>query len=142
MMIFYTHLLRKLIATIFDNITQWAKQTRCWELVQELNTKDIESSLLQKFSANKEEVLYKKKVATETKKLDNSIQIQSFVVGVKPDIWKKIYTYFQENRQGISLTDMEVLSSMVKGKIRLASPNQSKCLYRLYCNAQSLGLIT
>lgn len=122
------------------NVTQWAKQPRCWERIKAVDVSSIEQELIEEYSADREEVLYEKKEAASKKKIDNSIEMQTFVLSVKMEVWSKIYNYFNRNTTGVSPTDISVLSSLLTGRIKCPSPNQAKCLYRIYTQAEHLGM--
>lgn len=123
------------------NVTQWAKQSRCWDIIKTLDVSSVEKVLLEEYSADLEEMLYEKKDAISKKRIDNSIEMQTFVLSVKREIWSKIFDYFSKNPTGIIPTDINVLYSLLNGRIKCPSPNQAKCLYRIYMQAEKLGMV-
>lgn len=123
------------------NVTQWAKQSRCWDIIKTLDVSSVEKVFLEEYSADLEEMLYEKKDAISKKRIDNSIEMQTFVLSVKREIWSKIFDYFSKNPTGIIPTDINVLYSLLNGRIKCPSPNQAKCLYRIYMQAEKLGMV-
>lgn len=121
------------------NIGQWCKKTLCWNSV-----KQIESSLdIDDFLVDNEELKIIKKEDKKLKKLDNGIEIQSFVINIDKENWKKIFDYFSrvENKNDISPMQYDILNKYINGYLQLPSVKQSKLLYELYNIAIQSGLI-
>ncbi|QCD52122.1 AIPR family protein [Campylobacter sp. RM16192] len=120
------------------NIGQWCKKKLCWDIV-----KDIELSL--EFDdenlTSTEEEKYIKKEAKKDKKLDNGIEIQSFVVRFKE--WDKILEYYKKDEivHQVSMKQMDILSKVASGLIILPSTKQAMILYELYKNAIKEGFL-
>jgi hypothetical protein len=120
------------------NIGQWCKKTLCWESV-----KQIDLSLnIDDFLVDNEEIRVIKKEDKKLKKLDNDIEIQSFVVKLDKDKWKMIFDYFSrvENRNDISPMQYDILNKYINGYLPLPSIKQSKLMYELYNLALDSGL--
>ena len=77
------------------------------------------------------------------KKLDNDIEIQSFVIKLDKSHWNNILDYFSriENKNDISPMQYDILNKYVKGYLPLPSVKQSKLIYELYNLALDSGLI-
>jgi hypothetical protein len=75
--------------------------------------------------------------------MDSGIEIQGFVVTQSIELWKQLYEYFKknENRSGISLTQLDILRKMSQANFSLPSEKQSKILYQLYERAVNEGAI-
>jgi len=120
------------------NVSQWAKKPACWDRVKALNIRvDIDSFLL----INKEEEKYNKKEAKKDKRLDKSIEIESFVYKLDQEKWSKLFEYYQNDDSNISQMQMDILRKQSQGLFKNgASPKQSKILYSLYQDAIDLGV--
>lgn len=122
------------------NVTQWCKKADCWKKIRNLK---IDFYLDSRYLIDKEEVKYVNKEATEIKKLDKGIEIQSFVIGVERDQWEKLFNYYsiKENRSTVTLTQFDILKKMANGKLGFPSEKQSKLLYGMYEKAQEESLV-
>lgn len=122
------------------NIGQWCKKPLCWDSVKkiQLNLK-IESDLLTDF----EEEKYNKKEDKKVKKLDSSIEIESFVVTLEKSQWKSLLSYYKkdEMKYQISPMQLDILNKYINNLIVVPSPKQAKILYNLYDEAISDGVI-
>ena len=120
------------------NIGQWCKKKLCWDSI-----KDIELSLGfdDEILSSAEEEKYIKKEARKDKKLDDNIEVQSFVVKFKD--WDKILKYYEKDeiRHQISMKQMDILAKIVNGSIGLPSIKQAIILYDLYENAIKEGFL-
>ncbi len=120
------------------NIGQWCKKILCWDSV-----KQIELSLdIDGFLIDNEEIKIIKKEDKKLKKLDSDIEIQSFIIKLDQDNWKKIFDYFSrpENQNDISPMQYDILNKFAQGYIALPSIKQAKLLYELYVLALGIGL--
>ena len=88
-----------------------------------------------------EEEKYIKKEARKDKKLDDNIEVQSFVVKFKD--WDKILKYYEKDeiRHQISMKQMDILAKIANGSIGLPSIKQAIILYDLYENAIKEGFL-
>ena len=120
------------------NIGQWCKKKLCWDSI-----KDIELSLGfdDEILSSAEEEKYIKKEARKDKKLDDNIEVQSFVVKFKD--WDKILKYYEKDeiRHQISMKQMDILAKIANGSIGLPSIKQAIILYDLYENAIKEGFL-
>lgn len=120
------------------NIGQWCKKKLCWDSI-----KDIELSLEfdDEILSSAEEEKYIKKEARKDKKLDDNIEVQSFVVKFKD--WDKILKYYEKDeiRHQISMKQMDILAKIANGSIGLPSIKQAIILYDLYENAIKEGFL-
>jgi len=120
------------------NIGQWCKKKLCWD-----NIKDIELSLEfdDEILSSAEEEKYIKKEARKDKKLDDEIEVQSFVVKFKD--WGKILKYYEKDeiKHQIPAKQMDILTKVATGIIVLPSVKQATILYELYKNAIKEGFL-
>jgi hypothetical protein len=143
-------ILEKIAEKIHDNITnppegnanvsQWCKKVLCWDAIKKLNLDvNIEDNLL----LDKEEKKYNKKEEKKDKKLDNDIEIQSFVIKFEKEKWKKLLEYYKKDELKFTISSMQfdILNKYALGYMMLPSPKQSKILYQLYNEAINDGLI-
>jgi len=120
------------------NVSQWAKKDKCWEKIKALAIKvDIDSFLL----LDKEEEKYNKKEAKKEKRLDTSIEIESFVVRLGNENWVKILEYYNKDNYSTSMMQIDILTKQANGYFskKAANPRQSKILYELYLKAIDEG---
>ena len=122
------------------NVGQWCKKTLCWDRVKELNIDlNIDKCLI-----DKEEIKTVAKDDKKLKRLDNGIEIQSFVIRLDKSKWNKILEYFSrmENRNDISPMQYDILYKFTIGHLHLPSVKQSKAIYEVYQSSVKIGLIT
>jgi len=121
------------------NVGQWCKKTLCWDKVKKINI-DLN---LDEFLIDNEEIKIITKDDKKLKKLDNDIEIQSFVIKLDKTHLNKILDYFSriENKNDISPMQYDILNKYVKGYLPLPSVKQSKLIYELYNLALDSGLI-
>ena len=143
-------ILEKIAENIHYNITnppegngnagQWCKKIICWDKVKELDLNiNIEDNLL----LDNEEIKYNKKEDKKDKKLDSSIEIESFVIKLDNEKWKKLFEYYKKDEIKLTISSMQfdILYKYALGYMVLPSPKQSKILYQLYNSAISDGFI-
>lgn len=122
------------------NVSSWAKKDKCWERIKTLNIQvDIDSFLL----LDKEEEKYNKKEAKKDKKLDTSIEIESFVINLEKEKWKSLLEYYKKDEIKFSISPMQldILNKYVLGYLFLPSSKQAKILYQLYTDALDDGCV-
>lgn len=125
----------------FGNITQWCKQSKCWENVKRSK---LSLTIPKRFMLDKEEMSYIKKENRDIKKLDRGIEMQMFVVKeVDAENWRQMHEYFNrpENLSEITGKHLGILKSMADGRLIPPSEKQSKFLYEIYIKAESMGVI-
>ncbi|MDY0194951.1 MAG: AIPR family protein [Sulfurovaceae bacterium] len=143
-------ILKVIAEAVYDNITnppegnanvgQWCKKTLCWDEVKKLELDlDISDDLL----IDKEGQKYNKKEAKKEKKLDTDIEIQSFVINLDKEKWKKLLEYYQKDELKFTISPMQtdILTKYVLGYILPPSPKQAKILYQLFYDAINDGCI-
>jgi len=113
------------------NVGQWCKKTLCWDRVKQIEINDLN---LEEFLIDTEEIKIIKKEDKKLKKLDNDIEIQSFVIKLDKSKWKKIFDYFSrvENKNDISPMQYDILNKYINGYLLLPSVRQAKLMYELY----------
>lgn len=114
------------------NVAQWCKKAACWEAVKQIGIVDfvIDESMLVDVTEEK----YTKRSDKISKKLDNGIEMQTFVVMQQSNVWIVLNDYFKrpENRAGVTATQLDILDKMAKGRLLPPSEKQSRILYQLY----------
>ena len=118
------------------NITQWCKKENCWDGVKNIDT-DI---ILDEMLIDKEDNQIIKKEAKKEKKLDNGIEIQTFIVQLENSKKLKLLEYYEKD-SNISRMQSDILKKYCSGSLSLPSEKQSKILYQLYSKAVSEGLV-
>lgn len=125
----------------FANISQWTKNSKCWESVKDLKIefKEIDNSLFIETT----EIKYIQKEDKKKKTLDSGIEMQIQVVNTSLHTWKKLNLYYQEDKSALKLSSMQsdMLNKMANAKIPMPSEKQSAILYHLIKNAENEGLI-
>lgn len=125
----------------FANINEWTKRELCWNRVKEIDISNEIRQIMEKYNIEREDLYFINKEEKKKKKQDDSIYMQSVVISIKQDVWRKIYEYFSENRNSITSIEYGVLVAQISGKMRNgASEKQAKVLYGLYKRAEELGL--
>jgi len=122
------------------NVGQWCKKVKCWDSVKELKLPiKIDNDLL----TDIEEQKYNKKESKKEKKLDSSIEIESFVINLEKEKWNKLLVYYQKDEMKfqVSTMQLDILTKYSNGLMILPSPKQSKVLYQLYDAAINDGVI-
>lgn len=122
------------------NVGQWCKKVKCWDSVKKLKLPiKIDNDLL----TDIEEQKYNKKESKKEKKLDSSIEIESFVINLEKEKWNKLLTYYQKDEMKfqISTMQLDILTKYSNGLMILPSPKQSKVLYQLYDSAINDGVV-
>ena len=122
------------------NVAQWCKKKGCWDNIKSLNMGIvIDRDLL----VNNEEQKYIKRETKKEKKLDNSIEIQMFVVGLEKADWHSLYDYYtrSDQKSNLSITQLDIVRKMALGNLRPPSEKQSKVLYLLYQQALKDGVV-
>jgi hypothetical protein len=121
----------------YGNPSQWCRREQCWEDIKAFsNNPNIPEELL----IASEEILYISKTAKQTKQLDNEIEIQSFVVTQKHEVWVGLVDYFKIDNT-INYNDMDILNKYATKRLSFPSPKQAKVIYDLYNRAISEGYI-
>jgi hypothetical protein len=127
-------------ATGYANISQWAKNSMCWEAVRNI---DIDfPELDERLFIYREEKNYKIKESKDVKVLEKAIDNQVFVLKVTDADWRMIYEHYR-NYKGIrTLSNMQlgILEKMSIRQIALPSEKQAKILYQIYETAREEGL--
>ncbi len=124
----------------FANISQWAKNSKCWQSVKELKIefKNSDNSLF----IDNQEVKYIQKEEKKKKVVDTGIEIQIKVINTSIEAWKKLNDYYLQDKSALKLSSMhsDILFKMANGKIPIPSEKQSAILYNLKTAAEDEGL--
>ncbi|KLT64734.1 AIPR family protein [Pedobacter sp. BMA] len=127
-------------ASGYANISQWAKNKMCWEVVKEI---DIDFPAMDEaLFVNREEKNYKAKESRDSKALEREIDNQVFVLNVDKNDWKTIFAHYNAHKGIRTLSNMQmgILEKMASGHIPLPSEKQAKILCQVYNSAKSEGL--
>lgn len=124
----------------FANVAQWCKKTRCWETIKQMK---LDISISDNLLIDKDEQKLNKREDKKNKKLDNSIEMQMFVVNTDIEVWKNLYEHYKkyESTSNISRTQLDILEKMAKNCLAPPSEKQSKILYLLYLKGNNDGVI-
>lgn len=124
----------------FANISQWAKNSKCWESVKELKIEfeNLDNSLF----IDNQEVKYIQKEEKKKKLVDSGIEMQIKVINTSIEAWKKLNNYYSHDKSALKLSSMhsDILFKMANGKIPMPSEKQSAILYHLKIAAEDEGL--
>jgi hypothetical protein len=104
------------------NVTQWAKQESCWEVVRDCNFEF--STDLSAFLANKSEQKEVRKESRKVQNLDSGIEAQSLVVKQPVKHWEKILSD-SALATSLSPTDIDLARIMTKPR---AVPSERQAL--------------
>ncbi len=119
------------------NVAQWCKKEECWEKVKLL---DIDLEFDNGLLIDKVEKDTRKKYEKKDQKLLKGIEIQIFVTSTPLSTWQQVYHYFEREKfEGVTQTDIEILSKFVQGRLTLPTEKQSLHLYNLYNKVLSEG---
>lgn len=121
------------------NVTEWAKNRKCWERVRELHYEF--SSNFTSALADRSEIAKRKTEAAATQKVDNGIAAQAAVVQMPPEEWRDIENFAKVNRL---LTDKEagILMYVTGRKVGFPSERQSAVLLELLERCKSRGYVS
>ena len=122
------------------NPAQWSKKEHCWEKIKD---EKIDLTIPKSYLLNNQEKQIIKKDEKTIKKIDKSIEIQSFVVSTPYENWLQIYDYFSQgsNRNSIPYVAFSILERYIQGALTLPSEKQSVLLYEAHQKAISEGLL-
>lgn len=103
---------------------------------------DLDLLIYEDLPVDKQEVKYQKAEEQKDKLVETGIQMQAFVIGKDLEVWKKIHQHYEKYGvgSGISIMQMDILSKMSSGRLRLPTEKQSKILYKLYEQAVAEGV--
>ena len=112
-----------------ENVTQWCKQVRCWELAQEQQWTFIPT--LKESLVSKETIKGEEKVAKENRKVANEVDVLKFIISAGPEYWENVLEWSSTRRL---LSDMErsILRMIININItgRVPSVKQAKVIMR------------
>jgi len=119
------------------NIAQWCKKEKCWSKIQE--DLSIVIDINADYLVGKSIVSTKKREERETRRIDNGIEIQAFVLDRKlRKHWTPLHEYCQ-NDTDLSPMKMDILNKFSTGRLLIPSEKQSKIIYDLYIDAVNNG---
>ena len=122
------------------NVAQWCKKTRCWDVIRQMKLNIV---IDKNFLVDKDEQKFNKREDKKDKKIDNSIEIQMFVVNADNAVWKNLYEHYKKyvSTSKISHTQLDILEKMTRNYLSPPSDKQSKILYQLYEKGVKDGVI-
>lgn len=86
-----------------ENVTQWCKQSACWERIKKIELLPIEG--FETILSGAEEHANIKKEARQDRKIENTLDTQVFVLDLGEEYWKKLENWLTLNRFG---TEQEI----------------------------------
>ncbi len=101
-----------------ENVTQWCKQTRCWERAKEYEW-NIQPTFINTL-IEKEKIKSEEKSAREERKVDNEVDVLKYIMGAGKEYWNSVLDWGKT--RGL-LSDMElsilklVINMEVTGRI-------------------------
>lgn len=106
-----------------QNVTQWCKQSACWEHVKAINVVMVPGfeSLLQ----GREEAAIEKREAREIRKIENTIDDQKLVFDLGEEYWKQLEIWLRSHRlaTGTEQKALKVAASISQGFF----PDERQC---------------
>lgn len=110
-----------------ENVTQWCKQSKCWERAQKNNWTFNDS--FRKTLVSKETINSEEKEAKEERKVANEVNVLKFIMSVGTEYWRNVLEWSDSRRL---LSDMEksILKMIVNMNItgRIPSVRQAKVI--------------
>lgn len=119
-----------------DNVTEWAKREKCWEILKGKETESL-SQLLQ-FATTKAEDQSRKTQATRSQKIDNGIEAQTIVVNLGQKYWVNL-KHFALKMGALSPKEKSILSYATGEAGRPPSEAQAIVLVELRQRVESMG---
>lgn len=119
-----------------QNVTEWAKRERCWELVKAFNhtlTPTITTSL-----ADRSHVVEKRREAAATMKIDKGIDVQMLVVTKQASEWVALEE-FARGKRLLTEKDAGILALVTGRKVGFPTEAQCKALVVLLERAKAMG---
>lgn len=112
-----------------ENVTQWCKQVRCWELAQKQDWNILPTFLRTLIEA--EQIKSEEKTAKEERKVEAEIDALKFIMGAGRDYWEKVYSWGAD-RKLLSEMDSSILKLVINMNVtgRIPSVKQAKVVLK------------
>ena len=112
-----------------ENVTQWCKQARCWELAQRQDWNILPTFLRTLIEA--EEIKSEEKTAKEERKVETEIDALKFIMGAGRDYWEKVYSWGAD-RKLLTEMDSSILKLVINMNVtgRIPSVKQAKVVLK------------
>ena len=112
-----------------ENVTQWCKQARCWELAQRQDWNILPTFLRTLIEA--EQIKSEEKTAKEERKVEAEIDALKFIMGAGRDYWEKVYSWGAD-RKLLSEMDSSILKLVINMNVtgRIPSVKQAKVVLK------------
>jgi hypothetical protein len=119
------------------NVTQWAKQTACWEGFSKVSIA-VDSAVAEDLlDANESAVLQRE--ATKVRKMDSGFEAINRVLEVMPETWKSVA--MSVSKHPISPMEADLVEAFGAGNKKVPSERQAKALIRMLDRFSSIGVI-
>lgn len=121
------------------NVGQWCKKELCWKSIKDKDFIFYISDDLFMDNDDKRKILRDSK---KEKRLDSSIEIESFVIRLEKEKWLNLLEHYKKNNfLDLSQMQVDILEKFVNGMLPLPSPKQCKVLYDVYVKAIDENII-
>lgn len=121
------------------NVGQWCKKELCWKSIKD---KDFILHISDDLLMDNDD---KRKILRDSKKekrLDSSIEIESFVIRLEKEKWLNLLEHYKKNNfLDLSQMQVDILEKFVNGMLPLPSPKQCKVLYDMHTKAIDENII-
>lgn len=119
------------------NVTQWCKRDACWDEVKKCPISL--SSSLEKALLSNDEQKHAEKDAKKDQKLNSDIEIQSQVINLGAEYWKKVYVFVLEKKVSHTPDQDRALNFAMQLPRKLPNPYQCRLLLLLLEEAEQNG---
>ena len=112
-----------------ENVTQWCKQSRCWERAKEYDW-NIQPDFL-KSLIEIEQIKSEEKTAKEERKVENEVDVLKYIMGAGKDYWDKVLSWGIQ-RKLLSEMEISILKMIVNMDVtgRIPSLKQAKVVMK------------
>ena len=112
-----------------ENVTQWCKQSRCWELAQKQEWNILPSFL--KTLIEVEHIKSEEKSAKEERKIEAEVDALKYIMGAGKEYWEQVYNW-GTNRKLLSEMETSILKLVINMERtgRIPSVKQAKVVLK------------
>ena len=113
-----------------ENVTQWCKQAKCWELAQKQKWNILPSFL--KTLIKTEHIKSAEKSAKEERKIEDEVDVLKYIMGAGKDYWTKVY-FWGFKRRLLSEMELSILKMVINMEVtgRIPSVKQAKAILKI-----------
>ena len=119
-----------------DNVTEWAKREKCWEILKGKETESL--SLLLQFASSKNEMTAQVNAAKKLQKVDNGIEAQTLVVNLGQKYWVNL-KHFALKMGALSPKEKSILAYATGEAGRPPSEAQALVLIEVRQRLEAMG---